>query len=317
MPPSYPGQALNPQQTPLSKLLLSHAPNAFRTATQHPFLRHAGLGTVSKATLSTWLSQDRIYAQAYVNFIGALIARVHLPHSHVPDKANSLRWRILKLLSGCLSNIQNELDFFDQTAARYGLQLDRGARDGVPFEPFVTTKQYEGLFRAFGSDTSMSLLEGLVVLWGTEMCYLKAWKYARSLWPEERSTNPDRAAPMPGVLEQPEYTLSLEPPTPTSATSSHYSEASSRQGPSTPTDERAIYDAPELVIEKRRDLDGGALREAFIPNWTSKEFEGFVEEIGEIMDELCMREEGWRRLDVFKAVWEHILEIEKGFWPNV
>ena len=355
MPSAYPNQALHPQHAPLTKVLQDHAPKAFLSATQHPFLRHAGLGTLPTTTLSAWLSQDRIYAQAYVNFIGSLIARIHLPHTHVRDKAGSLRWRILDLLISCLTNINRELAFFDETARKYNLQLDRGIKQGAPFESLANTKQYEALFRAFGSDPSMTLLEGLVVLWATETCYLHAWKYARSFWPEERSTNPDRATPMPGVLPSPPLTnnnynqepdpfrgpphrpttfsprpsdphLNVEPPTPQSATSNHtitsmtssqYSATPSHAGPMTPVSERDVYDAPELVIQPRRDLDGGALREAFIPNWTSREFQKFVEEIGDVMDELSLREEGWRRTEVFKAVWEHILGIEAGFWPNV
>jgi thiaminase len=70
-------------------------------------------------------------------------------------------------------------------------------------------------------------------------------------------------------------------------------------------------------VHAARDADGGALREAFIPNWTSAEFEKFVDEIAELTDELYVREEGWKRVEVFKAVWEHILGIERGFWPDV
>ena len=318
MPPSYQTNPPHPSQQPLTRLLLSTVPQSFNSATQHPFLRQAGLGTLPKATLSRWLSQDRIYAQAYVNFIGALIARIHLPHHHIPgsDKSNSLRWRILTLLTSALTNIRRELDFFDDTAAKYALQLEAGVKEGAPFEPVSCTKQYEALFRAFASDPSMSLLEGMVVLWATETCYLHAWKYARSFWPEERSTNPDRAVDV--NLNRKPLPSSLGAPAPhQSPTSSHYSENPAHNGPDTPVEERDVYDAPELVVERRRDADGGALREAFIPNWTSREFEKFVEEIGELMDELCAREEGWRRIEVFKAVWEHILSIEQGFWPDV
>jgi hypothetical protein len=65
------------------------------------------------------------------------------------------------------------------------------------------------------------------------------------------------------------------------------------------------------------DLDGGALRNEFIPNWTSLQFEAFVQELADVTDELAEREEAWRRVDVFKAVWEHILEVERRFWPDI
>lgn len=329
MPPSYHTAPPHPSQQPLTHLLMSTSPQLFTYATQHPFLRQAGLGTLPKYTLSRWLSQDRIYAQAYVNFIGSLLARLHLPHHYVDEasKTTSLRWRLLALLTNSLTNIRREIDFFDRTAATYALKLDAGVKEGAPFEALGTTKQYEGLFRAFGSDSSMTLLEGLVVLWATETCYLHAWKYARSFWPQERSTNPDRAVDVHIPRRPVAHTHisnggggggGLHAPVAESP-SSHYSETpSTAGGPATPVEERAaIYDAPELVVEGKRDADGGALREALIPNWTSKEFEDFVDEIGELMDELYARDEGWRRAEVFKAVWEHILGIERGFWPNV
>lgn len=330
MPPSYHTNPPHPSQQPLTRLLMTSAPQLFSSATQHTFLRQAGLGTLPKPTLSRWVSQDRVYAQAYINFIGALLARLHLPHHHLDaaGKSTSLRWRILTLLTNCLTNIRREIDFFDSTAAKYNLKLDAGPKEGAPFEALASTKQFEALFRAFGSDSSMTLLDGLVVLWATETCYLHAWRYARSFWPSERSTNPDRAVdvltprgPMSSYTifhnHNQNHNNTLAPMTAESPASSHYSENPANGGPLTPVSERAVYDAPELVVEAKRDSDGGALREAFIPNWTSKEFGDFVDEIGELMDELYTREEGWRRTEVFKAVWEHVLSIEKGFWPNV
>ncbi|KAK7885651.1 hypothetical protein LTR67_010002 [Exophiala xenobiotica] len=259
---SSPPAALQPSQLdqPLSltKILLNLAPQSYYMATHHPFLRLAGLGMLPKTTLARWLSQDRLYAQSYIGFIGALIARVDLPYVNITDKSASLRWRIVNLLSSALQNIHRELQFFADTAAKYDLQLDTPSRlDGV-FTAEPATKQYIDLFRAFSTDPSMSLLEGLIILWATETCYLSAWSWASSFMTASRSFKP------------------------------------------------------------KADADGGALRDAFVPNWTSPEFEKFVKDIAEVTDLLAEREDAIaRRLDVYKAVWMHVLEVETRFWPDV
>jgi thiaminase len=350
------------QQTPinhlpsLTNILLNNSPGQFQAATQHPFLRLAGLGQLPKHVLSRWLSQDRLYAQAYIGFIGSLLSRVDLPYVFINDKSSSLRWRIVNMLTNCLNNINRELDFFTTTAHKYGLDLQAPLRPGdSQFAADTATKQYIDLFRAFLTDPTMSLLEGLVVLWATETVYLRAWSYAASYLHAPYTT--ETSSPPP------------RPPLPSSRTSSHYSfnnnttnyppAPNSNYAPSQADSEGPIpvLSAEDLPTQKfnstnnnittttlnrssfhsttnphspnpasnlnpslnpNNDLDGGALRHEFIPNWTSQEFEAFVREIAEVTDELASREDGLvRRLDVYKAVWRHILDVESRFWPNV
>jgi hypothetical protein len=76
----------------------------------------------------------------------------------------------------------------------------------------------------------------------------------------------------------------------------------------------------EAADDKERyklDLDGGALRARLIPNWTSTEFEDLVKEIADVTNELAEREDAMKNLPVYKAVWEHICEIERRFWPDI
>lgn len=246
-----------PLRNSLTQALLDSTPEKFEAATQHPFLQRAGEGKLSKHKLSSWLSQDRLYAEAYVSFITSLIARVVLPYTFVTDKSKSLRWRILNLLTGCLTNIQNEIEFFTKTAQEYDLQLDvvENSNESDYFGPNAITDQYITLFRSFHLDPQQTLLEGLLILWATEKCYLEAW--------------------------------------------SHASTFLSKDG------------------QGKDDADGGALRNSFIPNWSSDEFGGFVKDIADVTDELAQREGALRKIEVFKALWLHVLEIEKGFWPDV
>ncbi len=256
--PSAPSSVISPSITPapgkpLTDLLLDHQPYLLELATRAPFLVAAGTGKLSKALLSRWLSQDRLYAQAYIGFIGALIARVDLPYAHVSDKASSLRWRIVKMLSSSLENIHSELKFFEDVAKRYNLNLEFSPRPDGHFTADTAAKQYIDLFRAFWTDPSMTLLEGLVVLWATEHCYLTAWRYAAS----------------------------------------------------------------HITSGRSNDLDGGALRNEFIPNWTGEEFGKFVNEIRECTNLLADREEARNKIEVFEAVWVHVLSIERKFWPEL
>ena len=372
---AIPNQSPGFHNTPLTQMLLTHNPHLFSLATSSPFLHSAGLGTLPKSVLSKWLSQDRLYAQSYIGFIGALIARVHLPHAFVKDKSTSLRWKIVKLLSSALENIHRELAFFEDAAERYGLDLEASPghwKDGVGsgFQAASATRQYEALFRAFGADPSMSLLEGLVVLWATEQVYLSAWRYAASqvrgyshltsangnvrrkrAGSEEQSalagnngngTADTAAATLTEKTEKaatsaeedsystpplvspatewppPHHPLQSDPPPSTQQMTSPLPEHTA----SPPPQEHQQRQHPQPIQKMQpdkytHDLDGGALRREFIPNWTSAEFEKFVQEIADVTDELAEREEAWQRVDVYKAVWEHILEVERRFWPNL
>ena len=85
------------------------------------------------------------------------------------------------MLIDTITNIRRELKFFEQVAAKYGLQLEPTDADGVS----EGVQRYRDLFfrTAEGIERQeKSMLEGLVVLWGTEKCYLEAWRYAASLF---------------------------------------------------------------------------------------------------------------------------------------
>lgn len=241
-------------QRKLTTVLLEATPQEFQAATRHPFLIAAGQGKIPKLQLSRWLSQDRLYAETYISFISSLISRVALPYAFVDNKDNSLRWRIVNLLTSCLQNIHREIQFFTDTAQKYDLTLDEPWEDERdPFGPNEVTEQYISLFSSFHLDPQQSLLEGLLVLWATEKCYLDAWTYA----------------------------------------SAH------------------------LEKSNDKDRDGGALRQEFIPNWSSPEFAKFVDDLAEILDSLASRENALKKVEVYKAVWLHVLNIEKGFWPDI
>ena len=145
-------------QPSLTNHLVAQSQVAFSSATQQPFLSHAGCGTLSVGPLAQWMVQDGHYTRGYIQFLGAMISKIRLP-----DVANSQfhpMYRTLDLLISALNNIRREMSFFEITATKYGIQLSSDP-------PSHITRAYIDMFNSVSSASS-SLLEGMVVLWATE-----------------------------------------------------------------------------------------------------------------------------------------------------
>ncbi|KAJ4352019.1 uncharacterized protein N0V89_007365 [Didymosphaeria variabile] len=171
------GQQLAPHMNmppPIAPSLTAHlltiCAQPFTQATQQPFLSHAGCGSLAPGPLSQWLVQDGHYARGFIRFVGQLLAKLRLPQT-----ANSQfhpMYRTMDLLISALNNMRREMSFFEITATKYGLTLNQDP-------PTPITRALLDLFVS-ASSSSASLLEGMVVLWGTEHCYRTAWQYASS-----------------------------------------------------------------------------------------------------------------------------------------
>ncbi|PLB40779.1 putative transcription regulator PAB1642 [Aspergillus candidus] len=201
-------------------LLNTHPPTP--KAIAHPFLTSAGKGTIPTHLLSAWLAQDRLYAQTYIRFIGHLLSKIDLPvlppsqkaaeneKQKQKEKKTEAHQSAASTLSACLSNILTELAFFGSIADEYGLDLTpytsfptlssaAGSSTTTTTNneerekgPNPTTQSYTDLFIASSASPTASLLEGLVVLYATELCYLRAWRHAASILSERlRGNNAD------------------------------------------------------------------------------------------------------------------------------
>jgi formylaminopyrimidine deformylase / aminopyrimidine aminohydrolase len=56
-----------------------------------------------------------------------------------------------------------------------------------------------------------------------------------------------------------------------------------------------------------------------VENWTSAEFEHFVDELAKLVDDLGANFTGEAHADVVRKaqkVWDRVLELEKDFWPE-
>ncbi|KAK8138721.1 hypothetical protein PG984_002101 [Apiospora sp. TS-2023a] len=236
--------------------LLQHPDTAemYQKATQCRFLELAGQGRLPKESLSQWLSQDRLYAQAYCRFIGGLISRVQLPVSSATEASRTTPFRILLMLQTAMIGVTTELQFFEKTAGEYQLDLAAMEWGGQEFEANEVTKACIDLFDSFTTAKAgkgRSLLQGLVMLWALEKVYLDAWTFAKQQTP--------------------------------------------------------AGDA----------LDGGALRNKFIPNWAGDQFRAFVDQIQECLDAFASEAADSEVDQVAMDAWKEMLILEEGFWPRV
>lgn len=157
-----------PSQRPsLTQHLLSLDPAGLHAATTHPFLTAAASGTLPAATTQTWLAQDRLYALSYTTFAATLLTKVRIPTCSA--RVSTLQWRIADALIASLAAITREVALFEDVAAARGWSgVFDEARAGA------ATRAYRGVFAA-AAQPAASLLVGLVTLWATEECYLRAW----------------------------------------------------------------------------------------------------------------------------------------------
>jgi thiaminase len=225
--------------------------------------------------------QDGHYTRGYIQFIGALIAKIRLPS--VANSQFHPMYRTMDLLISALNNIRREMSFFEITASKYHIQL-------IDDPPNYITRSYLDLFTGVSSPSS-SLLEGMVVLWATEhvshtrvlvstmwfswglgfffvfallttawhaQCYRSAWLYAQS------------------------FTSTLT-------------------GPSS---------EPHIA----------ALHQALIPNWTSPAFSKFVDACRGLVDELAISPtiaNGKEEMQRCEQVFRQVCWLAERFWPDV
>ncbi|KZM28284.1 hypothetical protein ST47_g574 [Ascochyta rabiei] len=77
------------------------------------------------------------------------------------------------------------------------------------------------------------------------------------------------------------------------------------------------------TMDYSKDLDGGAMRKEFIPNWSNKNFMMFVETLERIINEgvsqaVAGDDKRWEEVKQrASAVWQATLDAEEAFWPAV
>ena len=82
-------------------------------------------------------------------------------------------------------------------------------------------------------------------------------------------------------------------------------------------------DAQSSPRNFEKDQDGGAMRRAFIPNWSNRDFLMFVEQLERIVNEgisNAVDRDDARWVDVKRRadpIWKALLDAEEAFWPDI
>ncbi|KAL2880922.1 hypothetical protein SGCOL_003572 [Colletotrichum sp. CLE4] len=300
-------------------LLTTNQP-LYLSSTTSAFLAAAARGQVPKSILGRWLANDRLYIHAYIKGAGRLLALLDLPDivatatpeaggqedaSELDAGSATVTERLLSWLIEALVNVRREEKFFVDVASRFGVDVNLPAAhtsesSGADSDRRVSSEDknaglraFERLFSAIDITSPPSALlpwlAPAVLFWATEKCYLEAWSGAKGMIPSSASA------------------------TSTSAASTSVTSASGTSSTDTTTSGK----------DTDTDLDGGALRTEFIPNWSSPEFRAFVDQLAAIIDdgvdeagrlhgEAAIKPE----LERASAMWREVLFAENDFWPG-
>ncbi|KAK2002690.1 heme oxygenase-like protein [Colletotrichum falcatum] len=163
--------------------LLASDPESYARATQSRFLSAAAKGAMPRDVLGRWLANDRLYIHAYIKGVGRLLDALDLPDLASTTAEPPVTERLLQWLVDALVNVRREEKFFVETAARFDIEVNLPAsRAGVVEQDSKLDglKRFERLFgRLSKGPQPLGWLEGAILLYATEKCYLDAWSGAR------------------------------------------------------------------------------------------------------------------------------------------
>ncbi|KAJ3020863.1 hypothetical protein HKX48_000093 [Thoreauomyces humboldtii] len=154
--------------TPAQLLLAEHA-EAYRLATQHPFLHHVANNNADKA-FERWLTQELHFIIGYIRFLTTVLSRVS---AEAPaGEAEG----IIKGLLATIEGMTKEAQFF----------LERGSAMAITFgytddTMNAVTRRYLAFLTGVAEDSSWA--ETLVTMWIVEKVYLDSWTYAAEIQP--------------------------------------------------------------------------------------------------------------------------------------
>ncbi len=170
-------------------LILRH-PEAWRGATEHPFLDSLREGTLSVEAFEAWLGQDYLFVGDLLAFQSLLLARAPRPAQGV--------------LAAGLVALEDELGWFEERARERGLKL------GETHHP--TTEAYRGLLNSL---EEAPYPVAITALWALERAYLEAWGSAVPGHPDYRPfiehwTTPEFAGYVGGLEEAADAALGAD-----------------------------------------------------------------------------------------------------------
>ena len=298
----------------LTEHLLTTYPDQYKTATQHPFLLAAAEGRLPKEVLARWLANDRLYIHSYIRAAGKLLAHIDLPRAAPKTGDEPYETQLVDWLIDALAGVRKEERFFIQVARRYGLSVDLPVLTPGPGVAVASQSKVD----------SSGKLPGLTMI--------------QNIFSNITDAESPSPAPNTSLLTalSSKLTLSAAPPSTTPPPPLPWLEGAITFWGT----ERCYLDAwswaksKQAVVTKgaddaNEDADGGALRNEFIPNWSSAEFARFVGQleglinsaVAEVLDRASSDEEKEAKKQEFigrvDAKWKSLLAAEAAFWPDV
>lgn len=273
----------------LTEHLLSTYQAEYKTATQHPFLLAAAKGCLGKDTLGKWLANDRLYIHSYIKAAGKLLATVDLPQA-VPQGGEAPETQLVDWVIEALVSLRKEECFFLEVADRYGLGIQLGMQSNTA--PGAGKIKVDDGAKVPG----LVMMEGIFAAVGDNVSLAMV-------------TDLPPADPIPW----------LEAAVTFWGTERCYLDAWSWAKSKQPLD--------RVGVDATDDADGGALRNEFIPNWSSLKFAQFVGRLGSLIDDAVADtlEKAGEGADAAKEAilgrtegkWKSLLAAEATFWPDV
>lgn len=287
---------LDPTDLPwaLTTHLLSVSIPQFKRTTSAPFLSLAAQGRLPKPLIAEWLANDRLYIQGYISLAENLV--------RVIESTSGGSTRATRATATANPSADNGVEPIESRLLRWlDAAIDNVKREFAWFDEMTSdygltspaptssskslgVQRFEALFSRLSSPQATAASSFLPWLEGA-VCLFSTEKVYYEAWSWARRQDRRRSA-----------------------------DGSARSRSRSPN---------PATVDYSRDLDGGAMRKEFIPNWSNKNFMMFVETLERIINEgvgeaVGKDEKRWqevkRRAD---EVWQATLDAEEAFWPDV
>lgn len=270
----------------LTTHLLSVSIQQFKRTTTAPFLARAAQGQLPKPLIAEWLANDRLYIQGYISLAESLVRTIEQTSTATRATATTVD------VDSIDSRLLRWLDAAIENVKREFAWFDEMTASYGLTAPAPTSstkslgvQRFEALFTQFSSQKPHSFLPWLE----GAVCLFSTEKVYYEAWSWARRQDRRRSA-----------NLTADPA------------ARSRSRSPNPA-----------TMDYTQDLDGGAMRKEFIPNWSNKNFMMFVETLERIINEgvgqaVQRDDKRWQEVKTrADAVWQATLDAEEAFWPNV
>ncbi|XWW98865.1 hypothetical protein V2A60_006869 [Cordyceps javanica] len=268
---------------PFTESLITSDPAGYQRATQSPFLRRAAEGTLPKAILGRWLANDRLYIHGYIRAAGSLLSLLQLPEVVGPSGGATTT-----TTTTTTTNDDDE----DPASALLAWTIDALVNIQREAGFFVSTATRYGLDVNLPVDASSGRVPASAKLDGL--------RQFEALFDGLRTAEP---------VPEGQPLRWLEAAVVFYGTERCYLDAW--------TWAKSHMDAGKAGED---DEDGGAVRRAFIANWTGDEFVAFVDRLGAILDDAVRAQGGEAREALLRrglVKWREVLAAEEAFWPAV